>query len=66
MANCPHCTAPLPDRGCPTCSCGASFHIRNGQIVEQFVDHQSWALLDRLATDLLLAARWYALYPLVK
>ena len=61
MLNCPHCTAPLPDRGCPTCSCGSSFHIRDGQILAQFVDHQEWALLDRLATDLLLAARWTAL-----
>jgi len=60
MLSCPHCTAPLPDRGCPTCSCGASFHIRDGHILGQFVDHQEWALLDRLATDLLLAARWYA------
>ena len=57
MLSCPHCTAPLPDRGCPTCSCGSSFHIRGGQILEQFVARPSWALLDRLATDLLLAAR---------
>ena len=61
MLSCPHCTAPLPDRGCPTCSCGASYLVRGGQIIEQFVARQSWALLDQLATDLLLAARWTAL-----
>ena len=61
MLSCPHCTAPLPDRGCPTCSCGASYLVRGGHIVEQFVARPSWALLDRLATDLLLAARWTAL-----
>ena len=61
MPNCPHCGADLPSRGCPTCACGASFHIRDGQILEQFVARPSWALLDRLATDLLLAARWTAL-----
>jgi len=66
MPNCPHCGADLPSRGCPTCACGASFHIRDGQILEQFVARPSWALLDRLATNLLLAARWTALYPLVK
>ena len=59
--NCPHCNSVLPDRGCPTCACGSSFHIRDGHIVEQFVARPSWALLDRLATNLLLASRWMAL-----
>ena len=58
MLNCPHCAAPLPDRGHIVCVCGARYHLDRGELVP-FRDTFRPGALQALVDDLLWA-RWYA------